>query len=105
MINPRLFPPAHKGACKLLKVILWVRLQSIIVMTTHKNCPLGNKYITGTVLLFPTKSSHRHEAMAPNVRRIKMLTVENVYKVTPMMFKPMSIFGGPGFHGTGSLCH
>lgn len=34
--------------------------------------------------------------MAPSVQCIKMPTEENVYKVTPMMFKQMSALGGPG---------
>lgn len=47
-------------------------------MTTHKNCPVDNKYVAGKALLFSTMCSHDDEAVAPEMPCIKMSTVEKV---------------------------
>lgn len=51
-------------------------------MTTHKNCPVDTKYVSGKALLFSITGSYCDEVVAPNMQCVKMSVGENIHKVT-----------------------
>lgn len=68
-------------------------------MTTHKNCPVDNKYFSGKALLSSSMCSHCDEAVVPNMQCIKMSIAENIQKATPMFtLNKFPYVGGPGVY-------